>query len=370
MVWRRWRRSSDVAGWPLGAVALLALACIDVGQIRGPIGVDAGKPDANKVAADAGPPADAATDGPPDVANEDGPVDVASEDGPPPDGGPGSVGFGFPCSQHQDCEEGACVDGVCCRQGSCPVCQVCGAGGDCLRVGAGLVDPHFRCHPPDSPQSCGKSGACDGMGACAFYPANVNCMEGRCEGEATVVAARVCDGRGQCVGGPTIICLPYKCSAGTCRATCSSDLDCTAPAKCVQGSCGVKSVGAACASGQECVSGYCAQGVCCNEACRGPCFSCNLASTTGTCWPIEAGRPDPGASCVDQGPASCGTTGLCDGAGGCRRYDATTICKRTCAADGSAMTTSFCDGAGACGPETGGLTCPTKTCDAAMAVCQ
>src|SRR5262249_31126312 len=39
----------------------------------------------------------------------------------------------------------------------------------------------------------------------------------------------------------------------------------------------------------------------------------------GTCAPIPAGT-DPEAECTDDGAASCGQDGLCDGAGACEKY--------------------------------------------------
>ena len=343
MAGRRGRRSSGVAGRTLGAVVLLACDCIDVGQIRAPI-------------ADKNGPSGGATD-------------AGTDARPPVDAAPGSVAFGGPCDGNEDCAEGTCVDGVCCRQGSCPVCQVCGTGGNCVRVGAGIVEPHFRCHPPDSPDSCGKSGACDGMGACAFYPPNVECAAGTCDGDA-VVGASVCDGHGQCVPGARRICAPFRCVAGACLASCNSSADCSSGESCVNRTCGRKQTGSRCQSNEDCLSNFCADGVCCNVACREPCVSCNQVGTAGICWPINANEPDPHASCADTGAASCGSTGVCDGAGGCLRYNVTTVCKRTCAADGSALTTSYCDGQGACNPTGMVLACPTNVCDAAMPACR
>ena len=43
-----------------------------------------------------------------------------------------------------------------------------------------------------------------------------------------------------------------------------------------------------------------------------------------------AGGADPTNACTDQGPASCGTTGLCNGGGNCARYDISTECMTSC----------------------------------------
>jgi hypothetical protein len=46
----------------------------------------------------------------------------------------------------------------------------------------------------------------------------------------------------------------------------------------------------------DCVSGNCADHVCCNVA--GACVACNLTLKRGSCWPVDIG-PDPRGVCVD-----------------------------------------------------------------------
>jgi hypothetical protein len=41
--------------------------------------------------------------------------------------------------------------------------------------------------------------------------------------------------------------------------------------------------GAACGSGSQCQSSFCADGVCCNRRCDAPIESCNLPGSAGTC---------------------------------------------------------------------------------------
>jgi hypothetical protein len=166
-----------------------------------------------------------------------------------------------------------------------------------------------------------------------------------------------------------IICAPFTCSEGACRTSCGSDADCASGHSCINGSCGRKNNGANCTSDTDCATGHCFDGVCCSDDCRGPCVSCNLPGAQGTCMPIAAGVPDPHAGCQDTGPASCGTSGLCDGARGCSRYDETTICMRGCAADGSEQTIVRCDGLGMCGHSREIVTCPTNRCSATMPAC-
>ena len=54
-------------------------------------------------------------------------------------------------------------------------------------------------------------------------------------------------------------------------------------------------MGKSCAVADECGSGFCTDGVCCNVACRGPCVSCSQVGLAGTCWPVDAGTSDPHA---------------------------------------------------------------------------
>jgi hypothetical protein len=111
---------------------------------------------------------------------------------------------------------------------------------------------------------------------------------------------------------------------GLCRVSCASNADCV-NASCVNGLC-TRSLVAPCSQDQECATGFCADGVCCNVACRGPCVSCLLPGSLGTCAPVPAGAPDTRALCVDQGVATCGANGRCDGFGACQRYAVGATC--------------------------------------------
>jgi PKD repeat protein len=66
----------------------------------------------------------------------------------------------------------------------------------------------------------------------------------------------------------------------------------------------LRSLASPCGQGSQCQSGTCAQGVCCASACGGPCVSCALSGTEGTCSPVGDGTP-------------CGNGTFCDGAESC-----------------------------------------------------
>ena len=102
--------------------------------------------------------------------------------------------------------------------------------------------------------------------------------------------------------------------------------------------------GAPCLDGSTCDSGFCVDGACCNVACAGVCESCSGADTglmTGTCGAVLDGT-DPDDDCTDDGAATCGDDGSCDGAGACRKYPTSTACVPAPCSDGSECTSGFC----------------------------
>jgi hypothetical protein len=105
--------------------------------------------------------------------------------------------------------------------------------------------------------------------------------------------------------------------------------------------------GRPCDQGAQCASGSCSQGVCCNRDCNAPCFACNLMGALGTCFPVPGGE-DPGNHCKQDEAASCALDGTCDGAGGCRRYQAGTECAPGRCENAREFAASTCDGAGMC----------------------
>jgi hypothetical protein len=106
--------------------------------------------------------------------------------------------------------------------------------------------------------------------------------------------------------------------------------------------------GAACAAPSDCQSAFCVDGVCCDSACTGACRSCNVPGSAGRCALVAAGSRDPRGACVDQGAATCGTNGTCDGAGACARYAPGTTCAAQSCTGGVLTAAAACDGAGTC----------------------
>jgi hypothetical protein len=119
------------------------------------------------------------------------------------------------------------------------------------------------------------------------------------------------------------------------------------PGQCLGESCGPKGIGSSCKQDAECDSKHCADGVCCSTACGGACQSCDMVGSVGTCMPTPAGQPH--RLCPKQDPTTCGTTGMCDGQGGCPRYPVNTACGAAVCVDGtSGKSTQTCDGLGTC----------------------
>jgi hypothetical protein len=110
-----------------------------------------------------------------------------------------------------------------------------------------------------------------------------------------------------------------------------------------------KPLGQPCATSEECMNdASCVDGVCCSSACSAACMACNLPGSVGTCTFVGAGLDDPRAMCKAEG-SLCGTTGRCDGAGGCEFAPTTKECMPPSCTNGMARSAAFCDGKGNCG---------------------
>ncbi|MHB8873286.1 MAG: hypothetical protein ACYC8T_06335, partial [Myxococcaceae bacterium] len=100
--------------------------------------------------------------------------------------------------------------------------------------------------------------------------------------------------------------------------------------------------GALCSEASACASGFCAAGVCCEEACDTACLTCALPGSEGRCLPTPE-NTDPARSC---GEGTC--AGTCDGQGACRFPAGETSCGYTLCV-GGAVQSAACDGQGGCG---------------------
>lgn len=169
-----------------------------------------------------------------------------------------------------------------------------------------------------------------------------NCADSYCCDTPCNGACDRCDlagSKGKCtpvvdgtLGSPS--CAPYLCDGfqGTCPSSCASSADCVTGNLCKSGVCIPKgSLGAICASNDECTSLNCVDNFCCNLPCSGPCDTCAAAlgaSADGFCTPITGpGTP----TCA---PYVC--------AGG------TANCSTSCSIDADCASDAFCNSQGKC----------------------
>ena len=130
-----------------------------------------------------------------------------------------------------------------------------------------------------------------------------------------------------------------------------------------------KGPGEACGCDGQCASHFCADGVCCDQACKEGCKTCNAPDTVGKCVMRKAGdNPRDSSTCTKMPASTCSFDGKCDGAGGCRKYPENTQCKSgTC--DGDAVVgSSVCDGSGHCKPGATRI-CVPYTCNMGSGAC-
>jgi hypothetical protein len=293
----------------------------------------------------------------------------------------GARGLGQTCGEPGQCQSGFCVDGVCCESACAGVCSSCAlpsALGRCTPVPAGTPDPRRAAGVTDPARvcadqgaaSCGTNGRCDGAGGCERYAAGTVCRAEQCDRKTNLWTPPGVCGPGGCVAPEPRGCAPYRCGVQgeRCASVCASQDDCEAPALCAAGSCGKKAAGSLCSQAADCASGFCAQGICCTTACDQTCYACNLPNTLGICTALPEGAADFTGMCKDEGAASCGNDGTCNGSGACRKYNPDTICATQTCAKGVQTAPSYCSGTGKCLPGSA-VACEPYVCNASGTAC-
>jgi hypothetical protein len=198
------------------------------------------------------------------------------------------------CTKNSVCTTGSCVSGFCCESacsGSCARCDTAGMEGLCLPIPAGTA------------------------------PENGDCA-------------------------------PFVCNGAdvSCPTQCSTSMDCDHGLVCTSGSCApVKALGGTCTAADQCASGNCVDGFCCNSSCEGSCTSCAAPGHEGQCS-FTAGVPAAGRTAC-AGTGVCG--GVCDGTqAACTLPRSGTSCRPAFCSDGIAEAEATCDGKGTCSPGT------------------
>ena len=124
---------------------------------------------------------------------------------------------------------------------------------------------------------------------------------------------------------------------------------------------GGRANGEACTLGEDCATGACVDGICCESACTGDCEACNVAGQVGSCVPLK-GMPRPGRpACLGQGTPCAGA---CDGSDrdACKYPAGETTCAPAACAAGKAVARAVCSGGGVCLPATE-VSCAPYACD-------
>ncbi len=322
------------------------------------------------------------------------------------------------------CASSFCVDGYCCNQACGGGCDVCAsslgasANGTCTIEAAGGAGQDPGCAPylcggaASCPSTCAADGdcvdasycaadgtcqprkaqglACDSVADCELAGCRVcasgNCVDGyccdsACAGGCDTCAATpgTCSPRAPGTSGTSPACGAYLCdgATGSCPTSCTLPTECAAGAVCSGGACvaGIAN-GQGCSMGTECLSGHCVDGVCCNTACAGNCYACNLGGSVGQCTQAQAGS-DPRNLCPAGPDASCDAR--CDASGLCAYPGLSRSCQAASCVAGTATLQNgrSCNGAGACvdrgttscGPYScSGAACPTSCVDSSACV--
>ncbi|HVZ72294.1 MAG TPA: PA14 domain-containing protein [Polyangia bacterium] len=274
------------------------------------------------------------------------------------------------CNTASECQNGFCVDNVCCNEacaGKCFTCARADSPGFCSMAEKD-TDRRNECDDL-GPGQCSTDGVCDGQGNCETYAQGTVCKPALCD-LAIVTPASRCDDKGTCVT-PTKkeSCSPFNCSGVTqmCLTSCEDSLSCVGANQCVNNTCGAKAFGTTCQAGTECASGFCVDGVCCTSDCTGGCRSCNIKDSVGICTAIPAGVAPKDASCPTMDASTCQQDGTCDGAGACRLfYPAGAVCGPASCSTATLHPASTCDGKGKC-QTPAVVTCGSYTCGSTTA---
>jgi len=313
--------------------------------------------------------------------------------------------LGTTCAADTECGSGKCVDGACCDSacaGQCEACDVGGSVGRCTAVvGAvhgtrtacvGTAPCQATCNGSDrlscgavpgtsticAAASCAGSSAtpasfCNGLGACALaspsscgaYLCGTTTCKSACTTSADCATGYGCkDGRCVTTGALGTICTDNtQCKSGFCAASGPGGNVCCSVATCPSGSvCGdataknpgtcVRADGQTCATADECKSGYCVDGVCCESGCTGQCEACDVPGGLGKCTGVSGAPHGTRAKCDEGGGDVCKAL-ACDSSkdrSKCVGFlnGPSKECSAAKCETGKATPAGFCDGAGTC----------------------
>jgi hypothetical protein len=157
-------------------------------------------------------------------------------------------------------------------------------------------------------------GACDGSSpnACTYPASGTACKDAACTGDVSQPAG-TCDGVGVCALPTTKNCAPYGCNstAGTCKASCAGDADCSQGATCntSNGQCTTGAATCQDATTVKLANGQtqsCVPYKCLGGACQQQCSSANDCAPGYACAGTACVADDGGS---DSGVGGSGATG-------------------------------------------------------------
>lgn len=239
----------------------------------------------------------------------------------------------------------------------------------CLSEGMLCNQATNLCEAPDAgtPPTAGRTGSAGSGGADGGGDAREGGTDARdgaadANGDVSEPTFQRCDGGAGCPSGKScvdgICCASASASCGECQScaipgregTCQpvSNLDTDENSGCVgdrvcngAAECKTKE-GRPCQMAIECLSLFCADGVCCNQACDGTCYACNQTDSLGACRPLH-GVEDPQASAPCTGSSTCVVPG--GAAPACKLKDGQ-VCAANDACANSSCLTSYPDADG------------------------
>jgi hypothetical protein len=120
--------------------------------------------------------------------------------------------------------------------------------------------------------------------------------------------------------------------------------------------------GEPCQYDADCSTGFCTDGVCCEERCTAACERCDKSPNKGNCVAADLGVPDPNQKCAVQDKTTCGTNGLCGGARAeCQKWNNQTVCQNASCSTAVLNLPHYCNGTGTC-TEGGTQNCTPYAC--------
>jgi MYXO-CTERM domain-containing protein len=104
--------------------------------------------------------------------------------------------------------------------------------------------------------------------------------------------------------------------------------------------------GVSCSQGDECRSGFCVDGICCDAACSGQCEACDLEESPGVCLPVTGSPHGQRLACAGTGVcrATCGGVNP----DSCTYPGAEVRCAEGICLEGVQYDPAYCDRAGNC----------------------